>query len=139
MTSKIRILVADDDEIVKIIWQQFSNPLYQITFVTDGQQIVDLDLRHIDIILTDINMPKLSGIKATKTIRKAEQNCKNKIPIIGITSHSGDDIMKKCLEAGMNEVLTKPVFPNDIDAVITRWNKAICAKRKQTPKLIAYG
>lgn len=121
MAEKIRILVADDDIIVRFFWQNFSNPNYLIKLASDGQQAVDADLKEIDIILLDVNMPGLSGIEAAKIIRQKEKDTENRMPIIGVTAQEGAEVKNACIDAGMDEVLHKPVLANDIDAVITKW------------------
>lgn len=117
---KFRILVADDDPIVKIIWDDFSSDRYDIIFTANGKTILECDLKDIDIILMDINMPDLSGIELTKIIRSRGEYGQ-KIPIIAITAHVNKELIRACMDAGIDEVLNKPLLPKDLEAVIVRW------------------
>ena len=56
----------------------------------------------------DINMPEMNGVDATKEIRKLNDS-KSMVPIIGMSAHVFDKEKKKCLEAGMNDYVTKPI------------------------------
>ena len=68
-----------------------------------------------DLILMDIQMPNMDGYKATTIIRHLEDPRLSKIPIIAMTANAFDEDAKKCMEAGMNAHLTKPI---EIDRVI---------------------
>ena len=62
-----------------------------------------------DIVLMDVQMPQLNGLEATKTIRMDEQQSKNHIPIIAMTAHAIKGDRERCLEAGMDEYVSKPI------------------------------
>lgn len=62
-----------------------------------------------DIVLMDVQMPQLNGLEATKAIRIDEQQSKNHIPIIAMTAHAIKGDRERCLEAGMDEYISKPI------------------------------
>ncbi len=68
-----------------------------------------------DLVLMDIQMPILDGIEATKIVRKSSN-----LPIIALTAHASDDEKEKCLNAGMNDYLTKPFKPKELYQIINR-------------------
>ena len=113
--KKIRILVADDDPMVKLIWQSLNNPKYTVKVVQDGPEVLAINLLDTDIIFMDINMPTLNGIETTKIIRKQQIDK----PIIGVTAHVETKVINECLAAGMNDLLSKPLFPQDLERVIS--------------------
>ena len=91
----------------------------RVTVVGDGKQAVDLFKRKIpgtfDAILMDIMMPVMDGMTATRAIRSLARADAKTIPIIAMTANAFDEDAKKCMEAGMNAHLTKPI---EIDHVI---------------------
>ena len=69
----------------------------------------------IDLVLMDLNMPKKNGLDTTLEFRTWEQaNNKTPTPIIGLTAHALNDDKNKCLKAGMNEYLSKPITRKDL-------------------------
>jgi len=75
-----------------------------------------------DLILMDIQMPEMNGIEATLAIREHERknNIKNPIPIIAVTAFAMEHDKRNCMEAGMNEFLTKPYKPHEMSAKIEK-------------------
>lgn len=73
-----------------------------------------------DLILMDIQMPEMNGIEATVSIRQHEKNnqVQNPIPIIAVTAFAMDLDKRNCMEAGMNDFLTKPYKPYDLELKI---------------------
>ena len=76
-----------------------------------------------DLILMDVEMPKVNGIDATRTIR-TQEGMKD-IPIIALTANVQVEQRKKCLNSGMNDFLSKPVSPKALSDMIKKW----CAPR----------
>jgi CheY-like chemotaxis protein len=75
-----------------------------------------------DLILMDIQMPEMNGIEATIAIREHERNnnIKDPIPIIAVTAFAMEHDKRNCMEAGMNEFLTKPYKPHEMSAKIEK-------------------
>ena len=114
------ILYVEDNEMNRKIVRQLLKPTtYRLIEAHDGEAGVAAALeQHPDLILMDIQLPKISGIEATRRLR-AEAATAN-IPIIAITSFalSGDD--QKAKEAGATAYLAKPYSPRDLLALIRR-------------------
>jgi signal transduction histidine kinase/CheY-like chemotaxis protein len=126
--SKKHILLAEDNPInQKVALALLKRQGYQITFANDGAAAVALYVAQSDlfnIILMDLEMPKMGGIEATKQIRTWEkQNKKNPVPIIALTAHAFNEFRDNCLSSGMNDFLTKPLRAEMLYETIERWSK----------------
>lgn len=111
-SHEIRILIAEDNRINQTVAIRVLKKLgYQhVLLAENGQEAVTMFAQeHPDVILMDIQMPVMDGYEATKEIRKLDKN----IPIIAMTANALKGDMEKCLEAGMNGYIPKPInIPN---------------------------
>ena len=109
------ILVAEDYALnQKLISAMLGNLGYRITLVNDGLEAVSAVLRFpYDLILMDVHMPKLDGKAAARRIRGLPRP-EGDIPIIALTADSSVDLKQQCLDAGMNDFLTKPIVLPDL-------------------------
>jgi len=73
------------------------------------------------LILMDVSMPDMNGFEATRAIRAAEAASGARVPIIGVTAHVLKGDREKCLDAGMDDYLPKPVSPDRLAAKIGSW------------------
>lgn len=117
---RARVLVVDDDPLLrKVIVRVLEKYGYNVAAATDGVEAVVAHANGaFDVILMDCQMPKLDGFEATKAIRRAEAQSGAHTPIIALTAMQG--ARGKCLEAGMDDYVTKPIQPPEIDALIRR-------------------
>jgi len=121
-TNKIKILAAEDDEIgIKLLKELFKKQPYDLDIVNNGKKAVDLyKTKDYDLILMDIQMPILDGIEATKMIRDIEKQTNKNTPIIAVTGHANHEDEKRCLNAGMDDFITKPY---EFEDLINKINK----------------
>src|SRR5690606_41743996 len=100
---------------------------YNATLVENGLQALEaVDRLDYDIIFMDIQMPDLDGLAATQRIRKI----KKKQPIIiAMTANAMQGDREKCLDAGMNDYLSKPVRLEDVVKVLDKWLSQISRKQ----------
>ncbi len=101
------ILIAEDDTFNYLYMETILKKSYDILHAEDGQQVVEMCRNNpdVDIILMDIKMPKMNGLDATMEIRKFNKD----IPIIAVTAHAQSGDYQKCLDAGCNEYIPKPL------------------------------
>ena len=121
------ILVAEDNEVNQVVvGNQLKKLRVQFKVVNDGTQAIHAIKRDsYDLILMDCQMPNLDGFEATRQIRVFNPE----IPIIGFTASAMDNEYKKCIEAGMNNILSKPVRKKDLEKAFA---KAFDSKLKKS-------
>ena len=73
------------------------------------------------LILMDVSMPVKNGLEATMEIRRIEKETGEHVPVIGVTAHAIKGDREKCLAAGMDDYLSKPVSPDQLTGMIHRW------------------
>ena len=124
------LLVEDNDLNAEIAQMLLGDEGAQITLVKDGAQAVkcfkENPIETFDAILMDVMMPVMDGLSATKAIRALDRPDAKTIPIIAMTANAFDEDAKKCMEAGMNAHLAKPLQMEKVVAVID----ACCAQNE---------
>ena len=122
---RLRILVAEDNTTNRIIAIKMLGKLgHAAEAVGNGKEAVEsLKRMPYDLVLMDCQMPDMDGFEATRIIRNPASGVKNpKIPIIALTAHAMKGDRELCLEAGMDDYLSKPVSPQDLAAALDRWS-----------------
>lgn len=121
--KRINILIAEDNEINMLLTKTLVShimPNALLHEAHDGEEVINKMLTlSPDLILMDIQMPNMDGLKATYYIRENEKN-KN-IPIIALTADNVKGDKEKCLEAGMNDYINKPVSEKTLKEVLMKW------------------
>ena len=125
--ERIRILLAEDRPInQKLASVMLVGAGFQIDIAENGLEAVEKINNHpsnYGLIFMDIQMPKMDGIEATQVIRK---NGHTKIPIIAMTANAMKGDREKCLDAGMNDYISKPIRKNVVLDMITKWVPGNC-------------
>ncbi len=121
--KSFRILFAEDNVInQKIVMKQLENLGYQVDNVFNGKEAINaLKARHYDLVLMDCQMPELDGYDATRSIRENAISSFSKIPIIAMTANAINGDRQKCLDAGMNDYVSKPISMEQLRVVIEKW------------------
>lgn len=122
---RLRILVAEDNTTNRIVAIKMLQKLgHAADAVGNGREAVE-SLRRIpyDLVIMDCQMPVMDGFTATRAIRDPGSGVRNpRIPIIALTAHAMKGDRELCLEAGMNDYLSKPVNPRDLATAIDRFS-----------------
>ena len=122
----LHLLVAEDNDLnAEIAEVLFQDEGAQVSLVEDGKQAVEAFEGNppgtFDVILMDVMMPVMDGLTATKTIRALPRPDAKTIPIIAMTANAFEEDKKKCLDAGMNGYLAKPLNMKRIRGEIGKW------------------
>jgi len=116
------VLVVEDNEINKLVARSMVAKLgYGVDVVSDGAEAVAATAsKHYDAVLMDCHMPVLDGFEATRIIR-ARTSSGPRIPIIAMTAGAMDEDRERCLNAGMDDYLSKPVDEGKLRSVLAQW------------------
>jgi CheY-like chemotaxis protein len=121
---RARVLLAEDNLInQRVVLRALERHGHLIDVVGDGQAAVDrvvAEKREYDVVLMDVQMPILGGLEAASEIRRAEQETGQHVPIIALTAHAMTGDRDRCLEAGMDSYLSKPVRIDELVREISR-------------------
>ncbi len=121
---KIRILVAEDNPVNQKVAQAILKKMgLRANVVANGQEAIN-ELQNIpyDLVLMDCQMPEIDGFEATRCIRKNAAGVLNpRVPIIAMTAATMQGDREKCIDAGMNDFIAKPVQPGDLAKILVRW------------------
>lgn len=115
-TKPLRILIAEDNPVnQKFITRILEKQGHDVTIASDGKKVVDYYYANdYELILMDIEMPEINGYEATSKIRNSEKNINKPIPIIALTAHALQGDKERCLNAGMDDYLSKPIDPEKL-------------------------
>jgi CheY-like chemotaxis protein len=123
---RLDVLVAEDNEVNQLVFTQIlaeTSLTFQI--VANGRLAVEAyrDMRP-GMVLMDVSMPEMNGLEATAAIRAIEAAADGvRTPIIGVTAHALRGDRERCLSAGMDDYLPKPISPKALQEKIDRWSR----------------
>jgi CheY-like chemotaxis protein/HPt (histidine-containing phosphotransfer) domain-containing protein len=121
-TSGLLVLVAEDNAVnAKLVTRLLEKTGYRVVLATNGREaVVRAAEGDIDLVLMDVQMPEMDGLEATRQIRAQEAGSGRHVPIVALTANAmkGDDA--RCLEAGMDAYLDKPVDPSKLHRVLSQ-------------------
>jgi two-component system sensor histidine kinase/response regulator len=121
----LRILIAEDNLVnQKIAALMIQKRGHRVVIAGDGQEAIttlEAQPAHpFDLVLMDVQMPKMDGMEATAVIRKREERTKGHIPIIALTAHAMKGDREACLKAGMDAYVPKPLKADELFSVIEK-------------------
>jgi PAS domain S-box-containing protein len=117
---RLRILVAEDNRVnQRLVVRLLEKRGHDVLVAGNGQEaLAALEEWSVDVVLMDVQMPVLDGLAATRAVRAREAGTERHVPIIAMTAHALTGDREKCLEAGMDGYLTKPVRGDTLLAAI---------------------
>jgi two-component system sensor histidine kinase/response regulator len=120
--AKRQILVVEDNPVnQKVAVGQLRGLGYEADVVGSGGEALQAVRDHVyDLILLDCQMPDIDGYEVARTIRQMEEG-KRRIPMVAMTAHAMEGEREKCIAAGMDDFLTKPVSMQRLSTVLVRW------------------
>jgi signal transduction histidine kinase/CheY-like chemotaxis protein len=109
--KRLRVLVTDDTEINReLVLELLKKRGHTVSSAADGlEALAALERPRFDVVLMDEEMPRMNGLEATRAIRKAEAATGRHVRIIGLTGNASYEDERRCLDAGMDAFITKPV------------------------------
>jgi len=121
-TRPLRILLAEDNAVNrKVVCTVLRKQGHEVVAVDNGEQAVAAHgAERFDVILMDVQMPVMDGFAATAAIRRVEAGLGRRIPIVALTANAMKGDRERCLEAGMDDYVTKPVRSAELAAVFSR-------------------
>jgi len=119
--SQIRILLVEDNFFnQRVALEILETEFFSVDVANNGQEAIDaIFTDKYDLVLMDIQMPKIDGYEATRRIRKVPHL--KSIPIIAMTAHAMKGDRELCLDAGMNDYITKPINRHQLSEMIQKW------------------
>ncbi|WPP52810.1 response regulator [Catalinimonas niigatensis] len=117
----IRLLLVDDNHANRIVASNFLSKMgVRVDFAENGEQAVHIvQNQEFDIVLMDLQMPIMDGYEATQAIRKLGDTYKD-LPIIALTADVVSDVRQKVFDSGMNDYLSKPFKPEQLNTTIAK-------------------
>jgi CheY-like chemotaxis protein len=118
----LRILLAEDNRVNQIFAKRLLEKQgYNLTVANNGREVLHLlSQDSFDLVLMDIQMPEMDGFEASAAIRAKETGSNKHIPIVAMTAHAMKEDRDKCIAAGMDDYVSKPIDPDALAAAIER-------------------
>ncbi|MGH9669335.1 MAG: response regulator [Terriglobales bacterium] len=113
---RLHILVAEDNAVnQRLVRRLLEKQGHRVAVASNGREAVAEARRHrFDLILMDVQMPEMGGFEATAAIREREQNTGNRVPIVAMTAHARPEDRERCLRAGMDAYVPKPIRTEEL-------------------------
>jgi signal transduction histidine kinase/ActR/RegA family two-component response regulator len=123
---KLRVLLAEDNAVnQKIAARVLEKQGHHVTVAADGRQaLAALDRATFDVVLMDVQMPEMDGFEATAAIRGHERETGNHIPIIAMTAHAMPGDRERCIAAGMDSYIAKPLKVGELIELLEKIGEA---------------
>jgi CheY-like chemotaxis protein len=121
----VRVLIVDDDALMRAGLRGVlsADPGIEVVGTAPNGKLALTKLAQLapDLLTMDIEMPEMNGIEATAAIRRTEANGGVRLPIVGVTAHALKGDRERCIEAGMDDYLPKPISPKALLDKVEKW------------------
>jgi CheY-like chemotaxis protein len=118
----LRILIAEDNPVNQLLISRLLEKRgHAIKVAGNGRLALEsLQEAAYDLVLMDVQMPEMDGMEATRLLRESESKTGRHITVVGVTAHAMAGDRERCLEAGMDGYLSKPIRPKELDELLER-------------------
>jgi signal transduction histidine kinase/DNA-binding response OmpR family regulator len=136
--KSLKILVAEDNLVnQKLAGRLLEKRNHIVTIVCNGKEaLATLEKDHFDLVLMDMQMPEMDGFEATRVLRELEKTNGSHQPVVAMTALAMNGDKERCIEAGMDGYLSKPIRPQELDEVLDRYlalNDTVLAQGASEP------
>jgi PAS domain S-box-containing protein len=130
-----RVLLVEDNAVNRTLAQRLLQKSgFAVSLAVDGKEAISaMQNAEFELVLMDIQMPEMDGFEATAEIRKREKLSGRRTPIIALTAHALKEDRERCLSAGMDAYVTKPIRPAELFGVIRKVLHSSAAQEAPTP------
>jgi CheY-like chemotaxis protein len=124
-SAELNILLAEDNLVNQMLMVRLLQKRgHRVTVAANGKIALEqLEREQFDLVLMDVQMPELDGLAAAQEIRRREQLGGRHIPIVALTAHAMSGDRERCLAAGMEGYLTKPINTKELDETLNLYAK----------------
>jgi signal transduction histidine kinase/CheY-like chemotaxis protein len=124
--NHLRILLAEDNAVNQVLAVRLLEKRgHTVTIAGNGKEaLAALEKQSFDLVLMDVQMPEMDGFEATAAIRGKEKSSGNHLPVIAMTAHAMVGDKERCLEAGMDDYIAKPIRPEELSDLLKRYSAA---------------
>ncbi len=125
LARSLRLLLAEDNAVNRKFATLLLEKMgHRLTVAVNGREAVEMmKAQSFDVILMDVQMPEMDGLEATGAIRALEKTTGDHIPIIAMTAEALKGDRERCLDAGCDDYLTKPIRSEELAGALERWGK----------------
>jgi CheY-like chemotaxis protein len=122
---KLHVLLAEDNAVNQMLAARLLEKRgHRVTVTTNGREaLAALEQENFDVVLMDVQMPQMDGFEATAAIRLREQSSGRHLPIIAMTAHAMRGDQERCLAAGMDGYISKPIRVQELIALLERFSE----------------
>jgi len=119
----LRLLVVEDNAVnQRLIVRLLEKRGHRVTLAGNGKEALDaLNENTFDLIFMDLQMPEMDGFEATAALREKEKENGTHMPVIALTAHAMKGDRERCLASGMDDYLTKPIRPQELDELLAKY------------------
>ena len=131
--TRLHVLLAEDNAVnQKIACRFLEKEGHHVTLACDGRQaLAAIDRENFDVVLMDVQMPEMDGFEATAAIRAQERGSGKHLPIIAMTAHAMAGDRERCLAAGMDNYIAKPISARELVELLEEFSGA--AREEASP------
>ncbi|GAC1660545.1 MAG: hypothetical protein NVS9B4_11670 [Candidatus Acidiferrum sp.] len=127
----LRVLLAEDNSVNRLLATRLLEKRgHRVVLAANGREALEaLEKESFDLVLMDVQMPESDGLEATMMLRQKEKNTAAHVPVVALTAHAMKGDRERCLAAGMDHYLSKPIRSQELDEILETY----LTRRKETP------